>query len=453
MIDMKTKRLSLNKNNITWQLISFCIPLILSGILQQLYAWSDAFIVGNVDGEIALAAIGCTNTVSNLLIGLITGFTLGLNILFGQMFGSGRTRKFSDILKTFAIIFAAAFVILSLIGYVFTPELLKILNTPQDTFDSAVTYLRIILIGMPFLAVYNVYAAGLRGIGDSKLPFYSVLVSSIANVILDIIFVWFMKMGVAGAAIATIFSQITMTFYLILYSRKRYPLIRNSNPDEKTGKHFYFIGLREGSKLGIPPMLQNTVRSFGGLILQNFMNGFGTATVAAITTAYRVDCVLLIPVINLGTGISTLVAQSMGAGDLNRAKKTLKSGNILVAVISVLLTAFIYFMGGKLIAMFGVGVEAAEIGKNFFISLASFYIVFGLATSVRGYIEGIGDVTFSSILGILCLGVRIGMSYVLVGVFDNMVIAYAEAISWIVMLILYIIRYVKKARELEKSKL
>lgn len=448
---MKTFRVSQRNNNITWQLVSFCIPLILSGVLQQLYAWADAFIVGNVDGEVALAAIGCTGTVSNLLIGLITGFTLGLNIMFGQMYGSGKTEKFSGILKSFAIIFAITFCLFAIAGYIFTPDILRIMDTPQETFSSAVTYLRIILIGIPFLAVYNVYAAGLRGIGDSKLPFYSVLVSSVANVILDIIFVWYMKMGVAGAAIATILSQIAMTAYLIIYGSHRYQIIKHSDQDNENGKHFHFVGIKEGSKLGIPPMLQNSVRSFGGLILQNFMNGFGTATVAAITTAYRVDCVLLIPVINLGTGISTLVAQNIGAGDWDRARKTLKSGNILVAVISVVLTAFIYFFGGKLIAMFGVGPEAAEIGRRFFISLASFYIVFGLATSIRGYIEGIGDVTYSSILGIVCLGVRIGMSYVLVGVFDNMVIAFAEAISWIVMLALYIIRYLNKSRQPEKE--
>ena len=191
-------------------------------------------------------------------------------------------------------------------------------------------------------------------------------------------------------------------------------------------------------------MIQSSISAFGSLLLQNFMNGFGTQTVAAITTAYRVDTIILLPIINLGSGISTIVAQSFGAGQEKRTRKILGVGTIIMIVVSLLMTALVIPTGGHLISLFGVGYEATEIGRNFFLRIASFYAIFGLATAVRGYLEGLGDVLFSSIAGIASLIARIVLSYALVGVWGNMVIAYAEGFSWGLLLGLYLIRLMWK---------
>jgi Na+-driven multidrug efflux pump len=195
---------SLNhERSITRELISFSIPLILSGLLQQLYSWVDAFIVGNVVGESALAAIGSTNAVNQLFIFGITGFTAGINILAARYYGAGNTRIQKHILYTFSIVLTAAVLLLAVSCGGAADAILTLLSTPQDIFTDASVYLRIILCGMPFLALYNVDCAVLRGLGDSTLPLYSIVVSSAVNLVLDLLFVWAFHWGVAGAAAAT----------------------------------------------------------------------------------------------------------------------------------------------------------------------------------------------------------------------------------------------------------
>lgn len=422
--------------SIAMVLIRFSLPLIFSGILQQLYSWADAYIVGNVVGETALAAIGATGTVINFFLMLITGFTLGLAILFGQKYGASELDSLSGILSTFVLLLGAIAAILCAVSIYFTRPLLVLLNTTPDSMEMAFDYLQIIFIGIPFLAVYNVYSAALRGIGDSRAPFLAVLISSVVNVILDIVFVVYLHLGVKGAAAATILSQISMTLFMIIYTARKHPVLRY----RINRTMFHSDALRQGLHLGIPPMIQSSVNAFGGLILQNFMNGFGTHTVIAITTAYRVDCIALLPIVNLGSGISTITAQHHGAGDAEKARKTLFVGTILMSVVSVALTLLIIPTGGFLVSLFGAGREATAIGHAFFIRLSVFYVIFGLSTSIRGYLEGVGDVMFSSFTGIIQLVVRIILSYAFASVFGNMIIAYAEGAAWTLMFLMYLIR-------------
>lgn len=424
--------------SIVRSLIRFSLPLILSGILQQLYSWADAFIVGNVEGELALGAIGSTGTVINFYLLIITGFTVGLSVLFGQAFGGGREDAITQTLSCFAAIFAAAFSVFAFVGSRNAQPILSLLHTTPETVGMARDYLRIVLIGIPFLAVYNVYFAALRGIGDSRAPFYAVLISSCANILLDIVFVAILHRGVGGAAAATVLSQAAMTVFVVIYASRRHPLLRVRIIRIKPPI------LREGLHFGIPTMLQSGIGAFGNLLLQNFMNGFGTATVIAITTAYRVDSLMLLPVVNMGSAISALSAQSYGARNRERLEKTRSAGLLVILAASVILTGLVIPFGSRLIALFGAGAEAVAIGRGFFIRLASFYVVFGLTSGMRGYLEGIGDVVYSSAAGIACLITRIAASYALKGFFGNHVIAYAEAISWGVGLALYAVRMRRK---------
>lgn len=438
-----------NSENIAYILLKFSLPLILSGILQQLYNWVDAFIIGNVDGEVALAAIGATSTVIHFYLMALTGFTLGLSILFAQRFGAGETTSIPKILATFSALLGAVFLLLSALGIGLASPILRLLHTTPDTIHLAEDYLRVIFLSVPALAVYNVYAAALRGIGDSRAPFLAIVVSSIVNVLLDILFVAGLRMGVSGAAAATVIAQVAMTIFLVAYSVKKHPLLRFSPSRASLDREV----LAPGVSLGVPPMIQSSVSALGSLVLQNFMNGFGTQTVAAITTAYRIDLIVLLPIVNLGSGIATIVAQSYGAGEKKRPRQIFAVGTGIMTVVSLLMTALVLLAGEALIAMFGVGPEAVEIGRGYFYRIASFYLVFGLAMAVRGYLEGQGDVLYSSIAGIAALCSRIILSYALAGLWGNMVIAYAEAFSWVILLALYLIRviWVTKRGKLQHS--
>ena len=432
----------MTQGNIAMALTRFTIPLVLSGVFQQLFNWVDAFIVGNVEGELALAGIGAVTATYSMFVMIIVGFTSGLSVLAAQRFGMGRGEELKYILASFSLVLGGIFLVICGLGAVFTQQLLVLLDTPEDIFQNAEHYLRIMFAGIPFLAVYNTFCAVLRGMGDSRAPFLSVLVCSVINVALDLIFVAGLRLGTAGAAAATVLSQIAMTVYLTAYTFPRYPVLQLRFGREL----FHRETAGAGSRFGLPPAIQSGTTSFGNILLQRFMNGFGEQTVAAITTAYRVDTVLLLPIVNFGSGIATVVAQNIGAGRPERARQALKSGMLMIVGVSVCLTLIILLAGEFLIAMFGLTPESVEIGGHFFRRLASFYVVYGLAMAVRGYLEGLGDMTFSGIAGIAGLAVRITASYTLAGVFGQMVIAYAEAISWLVLLLLYLLRCAWKNR-------
>ncbi|MBQ9950946.1 MAG: MATE family efflux transporter [Clostridia bacterium] len=436
----------MTKGSIARTLILFSIPLIFSGLLQQLYSWADAFIVGNVEGEAALAAVGASSVISSLFVSVITGFTSGVSILSARLFGTSDEGAQKKILCSFALILGGIFLALSLLGALLTGPFLKMLDTPADIFDESRRYLGIVMLGMPFLAVYNVYSAVLRGVGDSKAPFLSVLFSSVLNVILDVVMVYCLRWRVAGAAIATVVSQALMTVFIVVYAVRRYEILRF-----RASKKLFDRGvIRDGCRLALPITIQSGVSSVGHLVLQNFMNGFGTVTVAAITSAYRVDSVILLPIINLGTAISTITAQNAGANRPDRVRRSLTVGSAIMAVTSLALTALVVIFGGSLVAVFGVTPEAAQIGADFFRALGSFYIVFGLATAMRGFLEGIGDVVFSGVNSIAMLAMRIALSYLLADFYGNMVIAWAEAYAWCFMLILFILRVRQQTKKLAR---
>lgn len=390
----------MTEGNVIRALAAFTVPLILSGLFQQLFNWVDAFIVGNIEGETALAGIGATTSVYNLFVTVITGFALGLSVLTAQRYGMGEKGKIRELLSSYTVLFALLFTVISAAGAVFTEELLVVLDTPETIFFSAQSYLKILFAGIPFIAVYNTYSAVLRGIGNSSAPFFSILVCSAVNVVLDLLFVAGMGYGAAGAAAATAISQAAMAVYVIVYTVRKYPFLRFSFSGNLPDKTVW----KSEAAYGLPSAVQSGVSSAGNIYLQQFMNGFGEHTVAAITTAYRVDTVIFLPIINFGSGIATVVAQNIGAGKPERAKQVFRA-------------------------------------------ISRFYMIYGISMAVRGCLEGRGDMLFSGIAGILSLGVRILCSYAFKPVFGNMVVAYAEAFSWIFLLAVLLLRYVVKTRQ------
>ena len=233
-----------------------------------------------------------------------------------------------------------------------------------------------------------------------------------------------------------------MTAYVVIYTVRKYPALRFS----LSKNCLCAAALRQGAVFGLPGAIQSGASSAGSVFLQQFMNGFGEQTVAAITTAYRVDTVIFLPIINFGSGIATIVAQNIGAGEEKRAKSVFKIGLLMMLAISFGLTLLVLLLGEHLIALFGLTADTIAIGKAFFYAIAGFYFLYGLSMAIRGYLEGLGDMLFSGVAGILSLVVRIFCSYAFRPVFDNMVVAYAEAFSWIFLLIVLFLRCRQKMR-------
>lgn len=433
---MAKKNIDMTQGSLMRSLVAFSVPLALSGLLQQLYSWADSFIVGNMEGESALAAVGASGSVSRLITLIITGFTAGLAVWAAQQFGMGRRERLREILAAFAPLCGAVSATAALVMGAGAMPMLRLFDTPADIFSMSVAYLRFYLIGTPFMAVYNVYAAVLRGMGDSRAPFLAIVVSSAANVLLDLLFVGVFGWGAAGAALATSISQILMTVFVLGYTVRKYPGLsfdpRKIRPDAAV--------LREGFFFGLPMALSSSIQSVGSMLLQGFQNSFGTATVAAISTAYRIDSVMLLPVMNLGHGVSTAVGQNIGGGHRARASRTLWVGLGMIGAVSLVLTAVVLCFGGSLIALFGVSNEAVDIGRRFFIALGSFYPVFAAGTAVQSYLKGLGDMKFTSAVQIAVLALRLALSYAMKPHFGNMSIAYAEAVCWTVLLLVWSLR-------------
>lgn len=436
---------TMTEGNLAGILIRFSIPLVLSGILQQMYAWADAFIVGNLVGEDALAAVGATMALTNLFVLVITGLTLGVSILAAQLYGQGEGGRLRPLLSTFTVVLGAAFLAAGLLGSLLAGPVLELMSTTEDTIEMSRQYLEVVLLGLPVVAVYNVYAAVLRGMGESKAPLYAVLVASLVNVGVDLLLVGPANMGVRGAALATVASQVMMALFLVSWTVRRRPQLRF-----RPGRDCVDRGsLRRGLALGLPVAVQSSVNSLGSVVLQNFMNSFDSSRlVAAITTAYRVDTVILLPVTNLSSGISTVAAQNMGAGRPDRARRGLGVGAAIMLVMCVGMAALVALAGERLIAMFGLTAETAAMGGEFFRTLALFYPVYGLAMALRGFLEGAGDVLWSSAIAIAALLLRILLSYGLADWVGSPIIAYAEMASWAVMLLLFALRFLLRGRRL-----
>ncbi len=427
--------MDLTKGNILNLLIKFSLPMMLSAVLQQLYNWADAFIVGNLDGELALAAVGATSTIVTFIVFAITGFTGGLTIITAQFFGQGTLEKVNHLLWTFISIFTFIFVISTFFLFYYTDQILSIFKMPAEIYSLSKEYMQIYLLGLPFICVYNIYSSILRGIGDSKLPFVAVVVSSILNVILDIIFIGPLEMSTAGAALATTISQIVMVIFVLIAGTKKHILLRLSIRT----KIIHFDLFKKGIAVGTPLMIQSSVITAGGVLLQGFMNSFGTAVIAGVTTAYRVDSIMLIPIINLSMGQTTLIAQNVGAGDPIRARKGLVHGTILVGIVSIILGFLVMFLGQYIIAIFGLSDESLVIGGEFFLHLGPFYFLYGLSCSFRGYLEAHGKVIVTCIITVISLIVRVISSYSLVSIFDYNIIALSEGFSWAANLLLVLV--------------
>ena len=217
---------NMTQGNIFKCLLQFTIPLIMRGLLQQLYGWVDAFIVGRIVGEVALGGVGATGMISNFFIMALTGFTAGLSILAAHHYGRNEMEPIRGLLSSFTMVLAVVSAVIAAICIWQTETILARMNTPAELFDMSRDYLMVIFAGVPCLALYNVYSGILRGMGDSKAPFWSIVVSAVTNVVLDLVFVAGFHWGVTGAAVATVAAQLMMVVFIVWYTISRYPTLR-----------------------------------------------------------------------------------------------------------------------------------------------------------------------------------------------------------------------------------
>jgi putative MATE family efflux protein len=427
----------MTKGNVSKTLLYFTVPLILSGLLQQLYYIADSIIVGNLIGEVALAAVGVSSPIVNIFIFTVTALVSGYTILISQFYGAKEYSKISSLTNTFFLFVMLAAVFTTFIGFVFKDGILSVLNTPEAIMQSSKDYLSIVFLGVPFLIFYNLCSSLLRGIGDSKTPLYAIVLSTIINIVLDIVFIKVFPWGIKGAAIATVIAQFASCCYLLLCIYKNHPIFKPSAQKSNMDLSLF----KESLKLSIPRVIQASIGVFGSLLLQNIMNSLGMDVVTAITTAYKIDTLTILPLMNISIAISVFVGQNVGANDMERAKEGLKKGILLSLIVSLVITSIVVVGGEYFMKIFGVSDKIAAMGQRFFNICAIFYPIFGIGNAFTAFLQGNKDVTFTAINNIVSLAFRVALSYLLVKWLGFDVIAISEMCSWVLVAIVSYARY------------
>lgn len=411
------------------EIFYFALPMLIGSLFQQLYNTADSIIVGRFVGTKAMAAVSGASPIMFLLTSLLMGITLGFSILISQYYGSKNMNKVKATIDTTYIFIFFASILITLIGIFFSEPLLRLMNTPENIIGPAKDYLIIIFIGTLFSAGYNSISAILRGLGDSKNPLIFLIIATILNIILDVVFVINFGMGVSGVALATIISQGVAFIFSIIYLNKRHAILKVNFRKLLYDQQIFIKGL----KLGIPSAIQQMLFSLGNIALQSLVNGYGTYAMAAFGAGTKIESFISIPIMNLGAAISTFVAQNMGANKFDRIKKGVDASLKMAIVLSIFVAVIFVVFSRQLIGLFSTDQQVIEIGSKYLRIIGPAFIIISTSFMWTSAIRGAGASMFSMISSLISLWlVRIPTSYLLSDVFGIDGIWMGIPIGWVV---------------------
>jgi len=346
--------------------------MLLGHMFQQLYTFVDQIIVGRVLGKEALASVGASFPILFTLIALIIGIATGGTIVISQFFGARDFKKVKRAIDTIFIVMAVSSVIMTVVGIRFTEDIFRLINLPEELMETAVAYFTIYVSGLVVFFGYNSVAAVLRGLGDSITPLYFLVLATVLNIGLDLLFIVKFGWGVQGAALATIIAQGVAFMVAVFYLNSTHELIKFNLREFAFDRGIFKQTLR----IGLPTGLQQTFVAVGMLALMRIVNGFGTDVVAAYTAAGRLDSLAIIPSMVFSTALSTFVGQNIGAGKIERVKKGLSRTLLMASAVALGTTALIIVFKTPLMGLFTTDQEVIRIGGEYLTIVTSFYLLF-----------------------------------------------------------------------------
>lgn len=400
----KTK--SMTEGCIWKQILLFTLPLMAGNFLQQLYNAVDGIIVGNFVSENALAAVGTCSPVTMLFISVAMGLSTGCSILIAQMYGAKKYEDMRQAVSTSLILVVGVGLVLSVVGGVVAKWVLhNVLSVSEAILPDATAYFSIYCFGLVFQFAYNIVSFILRSLGDSSATLYFLLISSVTNIVLDLVFVVVFHWDVPGVAIATVIAQALSAIASVFYMFKKYPILRFAKGEFKFHKD---KGL-QAIKLGIPTTLQQCVISSGHIAIQRLVNDFGIT--AAFTAAARVENFVLIPIFSFNVGLSTFTGQNVGAGKPDRVRKGLRATQLMGLSTCVAVAALTYIFASPLSALFGVEGESLAVSIQYIHFISPWFLVFCAYILTSGLLQGAGDVVFTAVNTITSLVIRCVAAY------------------------------------------
>ena len=430
-------------------IIWFSIPLIIGNVFQVLYNMVDAIIVGRTISVEALAAVGATGAISFLIIGFTNGLTNGFSIMVAQRFGANDhagVRRSVAMGLTLCLIFS---IVVTLIAVLTTRPLLMVMDTPADIMEDAYSYIIVIYYGIIATIYYNYLASIIRALGDSKTPLYFLLLASVLNIILDLVFILVFHMGVAGAGWATIIAQGISAILCALLIIKKMPLLKPKRRDWKWNGRFAWYHLR----LGIPMAFQFSVTAVGVMVVQSVLNSFGSVAVAGYTAANKIEQLITQPFISLGVTMATYTGQNYGAGKLDRIKEGVRKCNIVVTCVAAAGIALLLLFGGFFTQLFvGSGnPEVVSFSRMYLNICAVFYLVLAYLFVYRNALQGMDKAFIALFGGVLELLARIVFALILGRTLGYAGVCITGPSAWVAATILFVVAYYYHIRKMDRG--
>lgn len=429
--------------------IWFSIPLLIGNIFQQLYSMVDTIIVGRFVGVDALAAVGSTGSMFFLVNGMVIGLTSGFSVLVSQKFGAKNETEIRKSVASNITLTLISAIIITVIALIVKRPLLDLMNTPKNIFKDANTYITIIYIGISTQIAYNMAAGILRALGDSKTPLYFLIISSIINIILDLVFIVKFKLGVAGAAYATNISQGLSAMLCLIYSYRKYQVLRLKKEDFKVEKDYYKTHL----KIAIPMGLQFSVTGVGIIIVQGAVNVFGSNVIASYTAASKVLQLVMQPLISFGVTIATYAGQNLGAKRFDRIKKGVKVMNKISIITSLIAGAILVLFSKYFVMLFIENPSAEIIGytQEVLNYSAVFMIFLGFIFVYRNVLQGMGESFVPMMAGFYELAARSVVAFILPKFIGFTGICLADPIAWITAAVPLMFTYYSNIKKISKE--
>ncbi len=435
----KKNEIDMTTGSILGKQIRFIIPLICTGMLQLLYNAVDVIIVGRFAGTTALSAVGSTGSLTNLMINVFMGLSVGINVVTAMYYGQKDDQNMHRTVHTAISLAIIAGTMLTIFSFFAAPTLLRWMSTPDDVIDQAVLYMRIIFLGMPFNLVYNFSAAILRAVGDTKRPLRYLGISGIVNVVLNLIFVIVFHMDVAGVGIATITAQ---AMSVVLITRC---LMKSEGAMKLTWKKLrvYKKQALQIIRIGVPSGIQSSCFSLSNVLLQSSINGFGAIAMAGNAASSSLEGFLYVTTNSVQQSAITFVGQNKGANQYDRVRKNLFYGSGLVVLIALSVALVFRIFGTELIGLYTSDAEAIAIGVQRLAMYSTCYFFFGLMDVTSGMLRGLGYSMGPMIIALLGVcGFRIVWIFGVFAAFPSLQVLYLSyPISWFLTWSVLIIYY------------
>ena len=391
-------------------ILRFALPVLMGSLLQQLYNTVDAIVVGNFCGEASLSAVGTTGSFAFLFLAIAMGFSAGNGVVVAQHYGAGNEDQVRENASTGILFLMTLGVVFAVLGVlVARPAFTGLVNVPQSYLELTLKYFRIYAIGLIFQYGYNIFSSILRAVGDSAATLYFLLIASVMNIALDLIFVAVFHWGVTGAAVATVIAQAASFAAAYIYMTRRYPIFRFRRSDYR----WSVPHIRKTVTIGFPISLQLIIVSLGLTLIQRAVNGFGQAMTASFTVGNRIEMYLNLPCNAFQTTLATYTGQNIGAGRMDRVKAGTRQTIAISLALTLIISGAVWLFADSIITLFGLSDQAAVYCLQHLRTVALVNIVLSLYVPLFGVFQGANHSGFPAVVATCALTTRVLVTYLL----------------------------------------